>query len=380
MTEAELPGTTSLVLGLSFAIAVVFGAVAQQTRFCTMGAVADLAAMGDWTRLRLWGVALGTAIVGFNLMVALGWIAAANSIYAGPRVMWLSAVCGGLMFGIGMVLGGGCASRNLLRAGTGNLKAVVVLLVVALAGFATLKGITAVLRVNSVDTVFLALEGGQDLPSLLARATGMSVAGLAGTVGTAIGGAILVAALYPRRDRSAELVLGGAGLGLLVVAAWWVSGVLGYTAEHPQTLEATFLATNSRRMESLTFVSAVSYAADYLLFFSDASKVLTIAIVSAAGMIVGAALHALLTGSLRWEGFAGAADLRNHLVGGVLMGVGGVTALGCTIGQGLSGVSTLSITSVIALASILAGGFATVRYQAWQIGREPDETAPRRPA
>ena len=231
MTEAELPGTTSLVLGLSFAIAVVFGAVAQQTRFCTMGAVADLAAMGDWTRLRLWGVALGTAIVGFNLMVALGWIAAANSIYAGPRVMWLSAVCGGLMFGIGMVLGGGCASRNLLRAGTGNLKAVVVLLVVALAGFATLKGITAVLRVNSVDTVFLALEGGQDLPSLLARATGMSVAGLAGAVGTAIGGAILVAALYPRRDRSAELVLGGAGLGLLVVAAWWVSGVLGYTAE-----------------------------------------------------------------------------------------------------------------------------------------------------
>jgi len=380
VTEAELPGTTSLVLGLSFAIAVVFGALAQQTRFCTMGAVADLAAMGDWTRLRLWGVALGTAIVGFNLMVALGWIAAANSIYAGPRVMWLSAVCGGLMFGIGMVLGGGCASRNLLRAGTGNLKAVVVLLVVALAGFATLKGITAVLRVNSVDTVFLALEGGQDLPSLLARATGMSVAGLAGAVGTAIGGAILVAALYPRRDRSAELVLGGAGLGLLVVAAWWVSGVLGYTAEHPQTLEATFLATNSRRMESLTFVSAVSYAADYLLFFSDASKVLTIAIVSAAGMIVGAALHALLTGSLRWEGFAGAADLRNHLVGGVLMGVGGVTALGCTIGQGLSGVSTLSITSVIALASILAGGFATVRYQAWQIGREPDETAPRRPA
>ena len=380
MTEAELPGTTSLVLGLSFAIAVVFGAVAQQTRFCTMGAVADLAAMGDWTRLRLWGVALGTAIVGFNLMVALGWIAAANSIYAGPRVMWLSAVCGGLMFGVGMVLAGGCASRNLLRAGTGNLKAVVVLLVVALAGFATLKGITAVLRVNSVDAVFLALEGGQDLPSLLARATGMSVAGLAGTVGAAIGGAILVAALYPRRDRSAELVLGGAGLGLLVVAAWWVSGVLGFTAEHPQTLEAAFLATNSRRMESLTFVSAVSYAADYLLFFSDASKVLTIAIVSAAGMIVGAALHALLTGSLRWEGFAGAADLRNHLVGGALMGVGGVTALGCTIGQGLSGVSTLSITSVIALASILAGGFATVRYQAWQIEREPDETALRRPA
>ena len=380
MTEADLPGATSLVLALSFAIAVVFGVLAQQTRFCTMGAIADLAVTGDWTRLRLWGIALGTAIVGFNLMAAFGWVAAANSIYAGPKVMWLSAVCGGLAFGSGMVLAGGCASRNLLRAGTGNLKAVVVLLVVALAGFATLKGITAVLRVNSVDRVFVDLGGGQDLPSVLARATGMGVAGLAGTVGTVIGGAILIGALYPRRDRSAELVLGGAGLGLLVVAAWWVSGVLGHVAEHPQTLEAAFLATNSRHMESLTFVSAVSYAVDYLLFFSDASKALTIGIVSASGMIVGSALHALVTGSLRWEGFASAADLRNHLVGGVLMGVGGVTALGCTIGQGLSGISTLSITSVLALASILAGAYATVRYQAWQIERQPDETARRRPA
>ena len=112
----------------------------------------------------------------------------------------------------------------------------------------------------------------------------------------------------------------------------------------------------------------------------EATKAHPLANDSAAGIIRAAALHALLTGSLRWEGFAGAAELRNHRVGGALMGVGGVTALGCTIGQGLSGVSTLSITSVIALASILAGGFATVRYQAWQIEREPDETTLRRPA
>ena len=369
MSETDLQATTWLVLAASFAIAVAFGALAQQTRFCTMGAVADVAVMGDWTRLRLWGIAMGTAIVGFQAMVALGWVAAADSFYAGPNLLWLSAALGGAAFGVGMVLAGGCASRNLLRAGTGNLKALVVLLVVAFAGFATLKGITAVWRVHTVDAVYVALAGSQDLPSILARATGSPAARWAGTLGLALGGALLAACAWPRRERAPGLILGGAGLGLLVVAAWWVSGVLGHVTEHPVTLEPAFLATNSRRMEALSFVAAVSHAADYLLFFSDAAKVLTIGVVSAAGMILGAALHALATRSLRWEGFTNIADLRDHLAGGVLMGVGGVTALGCTIGQGLSGISTLSVSSFIALAGIVGGAVAALKLQAWRIER-----------
>ena len=372
MTAADVDATTRLVLALAFAIGVVFGVVAQRTRFCTMGAIADLAVTGDSTRIRMWAVAVGTAIIGFNVLVWLGWMQAANSIYAGPRVLWLSALVGGVMFGIGMVLASGCTSKNLLRAGSGNLKAVVVLLVVALAGFATLKGIAAVVRVNTVDAVFISLEGAQDLPSLLSRATGMKPGLLALVLGVAIGGAVLIVALYSRRLRDPELVLGGAAIGGLVVAAWWVSGVLGHVAEHPVTLESVFLATNSRRMESLSYVSAVSYSVDYLLFFSDASKVLTIGIVSAVGLAVGSAIHAASTNTFRWEGFAGVSDLRNHLAGGLLMGVGGVTALGCTIGQGLSGVSTLSVTSFIALASMVAGAFATVKLQLRQLEREPE--------
>ena len=372
MTEADVEGTTRLVLACAFAIAVAFGVVAQRTRFCTMGAIADLAVTGDSTRIRMWAVAVGTAIIGFNVLVWLGWMQAANSIYAGPRVLWLSALVGGVMFGIGMVLASGCTSKNLLRAGSGNLKAVVVLLVVALAGFATLKGIAAVVRVNTVDAVFISLEGAQDLPSLLSRATGMKPGLLALVLGVAIGGAVLIVALYSRRLRDPELVLGGAAIGGLVVAAWWVSGVLGHVAEHPVTLESVFLATNSRRMESLSYVSAVSYSVDYLLFFSDASKVLTIGIVSAVGLAVGSAIQAASTNTFRWEGFAGVSDLRNHLGGGLLMGVGGVTALGCTIGQGLSGVSTLSVTSFIALASMVAGAFATVKLQLRQLEREPE--------
>lgn len=363
MTEADVESTTRLVLALSFLIGVVFGAIAQRTRFCTMGAVADLAVTGDSTRMRMWGVALGTAIVGFNALVWLGQVQAADSIYAGTRVLWLSALIGGLMFGVGMVLASGCTSKNLLRLGSGNLKAVVVLLMVALAGLATLKGITAVVRVHTVDAVFFSLERGQDLPTLVAGFSGWSIPDVAGILGLSIGTAVLLVSLLPGRWRDAEIVLGGVGIGILVVAAWWVSGVLGHIAENPATLEPAFLATSSRRMEALSYVSSVSYLVDYLLFFSDTSKALTVGIVSVVGLVVGAALQSIGSGTFRWEAFGGVADLRNHLAGGVLMGVGGVTALGCTIGQGLSGMSTLSLASVVALASMIGGAYLTVKVQ-----------------
>ena len=367
MTDTDLAGLTRLVLWASFALALLFGAIAQHTRFCTMGAVADVVNMGDWSRMRMWLLAMGTAIIGFNALVFFGLVEASNSIYAGPRVAWLSAIVGGLLFGVGMVLASGCASKSLLRAGSGNLKAVVVILVVAFAGFATLKGIGAVARVLTVDTVYFELASGQDLPSLLGRYLGMKIPTLAGMLGMALGGALALFALSSREARTGELLLGGLGIGALVVLAWWVSGVLGFVPEHPQTLEATFIGTTTRRMESLSFVSAIAYTSDYLLFFSDASKALTIGIVSALGLVIGSAAYSLVTRSFRWEGFRTVDDLRNHLIGGVLMGVGGVTALGCTVGQGLSGLSTLSVSSLLALAAIMAGAVAALKYQAYRI-------------
>jgi uncharacterized membrane protein YedE/YeeE len=138
-------------------------------------------------------------------------------------------------------------------------------------------------------------------------------------------------------------------------------------AEHPQTLEEVFLATNSRRMESLTFVAPVAYTMDWLILFSDRSKVLTLGIVSTLGVVLGSALMALTTKTFRWEGFAGTQDTANHLVGAALMGIGGVTALGCTVGQGLSGLSTLALGSFIALAGLMAGAVAGLRFQAWRL-------------
>ena len=370
MTDADLAALATRVLFAAFGLGVLFGAIAQRTHFCTMGAVADIVNIGDWSRMRMWVLAIAVAMLGFNAMVALGWLKASDSLYAGSSLPWLSAVVGGLMFGFGMVLASGCGSKTLVRIGGGNLKSLVVFIVLALAAFATLKGITAVLRVATVDSVNLALDGPQDLPSIAARYLGGNAARYAGILGLAIGGGLAAWVLSRAEGRTRDVLAGGIGIGGVIVGAWWVSGRLGFVPEHPQTLEPVFIATNSQRMEAFSFVAPLAYGVDWLLFFSDKSKLLTQGIVAAAGVVVGSALVALLGRSFRWEAFRGVEDTANHLVGAVLMGVGGVTALGCTIGQGLSGVSTLSIGSFIALASILSGAVLALKWQAWRMERQ----------
>ena len=369
MQETDLEGLATGVRWAAFGLSVAFGAIAQRTHFCTMGAVADVVNIGDWARMRMWVMAIGVAMIGFNLMAWAGWLDAGKSLYGGPRFMWLSALFGGALFGIGMVLASGCGSKTLVRIGGGNLKSLVVFLVLGISAFATLKGITAVARVATVDTVAVTFATGQDLPSLLAVPLGIAKNTLAAALGLAIGGALLLWSLARPEGRSLDGLLGGLGSGAIIAAVWWVSGRWGHVAEDPNTLQEAFVATNSQRMESFSFVAPVAYTLDWLMFFSDKSKRLTLGIVSVAGVVVGSAACALWARSFRWEGFRDAEDTANHLFGAVLMGFGGVTALGCTVGQGLSGVSTLSLTSFVAVAAIVAGAVAALRYQGWRIER-----------
>ena len=370
MQDIDIQALGQQVLWAVFGLSFIFGALAQRTHFCTMGAVADIVNMGAWARMRMWVLAIGVAMLGFNAMVFAGWIDAGKTIYAAPRLLWLSNLVGGLMFGFGMVLASGCGSKTLVRIGAGNLKSLVVFVVMAVAAFATLKGITAVARVNTVDQVALQLATGQDLPSLLAPALGWAKPQAALGLGLLLGGGLIVWALARAEGRSGEVLAGGLGSGLVIVGVWWVSGVLGHVAEDPNTLEEVFVgSTGGQRMESLSFVAPVANTLDWLLFFSDKSKVLTLAIASVLGVALGSAACALATRSFRWEAFRGVEDTANHLVGALLMGVGGVVALGCTIGQGLSGVSTLSLGSFIALAAIVAGAVLALRYQMWRLER-----------
>jgi len=371
MELSDLLHLREQVLWAAFAASFVFGAVAQRSHFCTMGAISDIVNMGDWTRMRMWALAVGVAAMAFGAMAWLGWIDPLQTIYASGRVIWLSAVVGGALFGFGMVLASGCGSKTLVRMGAGSLKSLVVFCVMGIAAFATMRGITAVLRVNTVDQVAFEMPGGSALPVWLGQALGWELPFASLVLGLLVGGALTLWALSDAALRTSwSNVLGGLGVGGAVAALWWITGSFGFVAEHPETLEPVFLATNSGRMESLTFTAPMAYALDWLIYFSDSTKVLTLGVVSVLGVVLGALAMALATRSFHWEGFRGTQDTALHLVGAVCMGVGGVTALGCTVGQGLSGLSTLSLTSVIAVTGIVIGALAGFRFQLWLLERE----------
>jgi uncharacterized membrane protein YedE/YeeE len=367
MTPAQLAVLTQQVLWAAFFVAMAFGALVQRTGFCTMGAINDVATMGDWTRLRQWALAAGVAMVGFALLSAAGLVSPDKVLYASNRWIWLSALVGGAIFGAGMVLASGCASKALVRVGGGNLKALVVVVVLGISAFATLKGLTAVWRNATVDRVGLDFQTTASLPAWAAPAFGVSPVAAGLVLGLLIGGGLIAWACTGREFLRRNNVLAGVGVGATVVAMWWVTGHWGYLSEHPETLEQTVLATNSGRAEALSFVSPIAYTLDWLMFYSDRNKLLTVGIVSVFGVIAGSALVALTTRRFRWEGFGGTDDLAHHLAGAVLMGVGGVTAMGCSIGQGVSGVSTLSATSFVAVAAMIAGARVALGYQNWRL-------------
>ena len=351
------------VWGASFVIALLAGVLIHRGHFCTMGAISDWVVMRDATRLRQWALAVAVGMAGFGLMAWIGWISPLSTIYASPKLAWLSALLGGGMFGIGMVLASGCSSKSLVRLAAGNLKSLVVLLAMAVSALAAMRGLTAVWRVHGLDKMAIDLPHGPFVGQWLSAWVGLDLRAGLGISAALVSLCLLGWVLKDRRFHTPFNWVIGAGLGLLVVALWWVSGVLGFVPEHPETLEPVFLTTHSGRMEALSFTAPVGYWLDAFMYYSDGSKRLTLGMVTVLGVLVGAGLSAVQQGSFRWEGFTDRADLVRHLVGGVLMGTGGVLAMGCTFGQGLSGVSTLSLGSMLSVLGIFAGTWAALHWQ-----------------
>jgi len=336
-----------------------------------MGAITDVAVSGDWRRMRMWLLAIAVAIAGATWLETSGLADLSKSIYTGPNVPWASHLVGGFVFGFGMTLASGCGSKMLIRAGAGNLKSVVVLLVLGISAYMTLKGLFAIWRVNSLDTLRFdtSVVGAarSDLATVLAALSGGGSLKLALPIAIAAGVATFALSSQEFRARR-EMIAGGMAIGAIIVGGWYVTAHLGHLAEDPRTLEETFVATNSGRPESYSFVAPVGYTLELLMLWTDQSRIVTFGIAGVLGMAAGSAAMALATGRFRWEGFASIEDLVNHVAGGVLMGFGGVTALGCTIGQGLSGLSTLAIGSFIAVGGIVGGCVAALKYQYWRWG------------
>ncbi|QIL72546.1 YeeE/YedE family protein [Diaphorobacter sp. HDW4B] len=370
MSVSEFDSLVATVLVAVFLLAAVLGAVMRETRFCTMGAISDVVYVGDWMRMRQWLLAIGVAMIGFALLANIGWVQPADTIYAMRRVLWLSSIVGGVMFGIGMVMASGCGARNLTRVGGGSLKSLVVLIVMAVAGFATLKGITSVPRARWLESVFVEMPHITLLPEWLAASGVASLDVLRLVLGCGVGAVlVLVGFGGPRSQRDWHVLIGGLLVGAAVAAAWALSGHMGEVQEHPETLEHMYATTYTGRIEAFSFVAPVAHVLDWLLFFSDRAKVLTWGAVAVFGMVFGALVQSLIRREFRWQGFADTADLARHLIGATLMGVGGVVAMGCTVGQGLSAISMLQIGSFLSVAAIVAGAVIALRVQQWALER-----------
>lgn len=374
MTTAAATDPTSLVVWGAFGLAFVFGAVANRSNFCTMGAISDIVNMGHWGRMRMWLLAIAVAVIGTNLLFYFGLVDLPKSIYQRPRVNWLSLLVGGAAFGVGMSLASGCANKNLVRAGGGSVRSLVVLTFLGISAYMTLKGLFGQWRADWLDPVAIDLAAfnlsDQSLASVLASMTGVP-ARTALMVTLWVVGLALFAFVFKDERFRGNPVQWSAGvvIGAIVIAGWYLSGHLGF-GENPETLEMTYFATNSRTIESMSFVAPAAYGLELLMLWTDKSLHVSFGVAAGLGVALGSLAWALASRSFRWEGFASFDDLRRHLLGAVLMGFGGVTALGCTVGQGITGVSTLAIGSFIALASIIGGSAATLKYISWRAERE----------
>jgi len=344
-----------LVAGLGFLIGLVFGAVANGTNFCTMGAVSDWVNMGLKGRLGAWVLAMGIAIAGAQILELTGVVDIGSSIYRSATFGLGGYIIGGLLFGIGMTLGGGCGQRTLVRVGSGNLKSLVVLLVLAIAAYMTLRGLFATVRVAAIDPMALDLTDqditDQGLASVLAGWTGLELtSGLRWIVGLVVAAVLMLWALSQKALReSRDNLIAGVVIGLLVIAAWFVTGYLGADDFDPVPVEG------------MSFIAPTGNTLSYLMTFTGSTINFGIAVVF--GIIAGSFLYAVSTRTFSVETFTDKQDMKNHLSGGLLMGFGGVLALGCTVGQSISGISTLALGSFIAALSIIFGSAVTMRVQ-----------------
>jgi len=342
-----------LVASLGFAIGLVFGAVSYRTNFCTMGAISDVVLMGDWNRFRAWLLAIAVAMLGSQGLHLAGVVDLDQSIYLSANLGWLGAIVGGLLFGFGMTLTGGCGNRSLVRLGGGNLKSLVVLIFLGIFAYMTLRGLIGLARVEmeaatNIDLAAAGLES-QGMPDLLSAAIGASSELLRWILMLAAVGGLLWFCFKSASFRaSGRDILAGVALGALVPLGWYVTGVVGFDDFEPTPLA------------SLTFVAPVGESLQYLMTFTGATINFGIAVIG--GVIAGSFLAAVTTGRFALESFVGTGDMLRHVIGGSIMGVGGVLALGCTIGQGLTGISTLAFGSLVALLSIVAGGVLGIKY------------------
>jgi len=384
MTYADFASAQSFLLWSTFAIALVMGAVVNKTNFCTMGAVSDWVNMGDTGRLRAWMLAIAVSVLGVTALEAAGLVNLNGTFppYRQNSLVWLENGIGGVLFGIGMTLASGCGNKTLVRIGGGNLKSVMVLLVIGLIAYFMVnpfpgsdKTLYSTLFYPWTHPAAVALSTNQDLGAILFGdkvATGRLV------MGGVIGGLLLIWVFTSADFRgSFDNILGGLVVGLAVLAAWYVSSNIkvdaggdilslqAYVQDWDLYAPADAVrpaAAGPLAAQSFTFINPMGQALGYVAGGFNRT-LLTFGIMAVAGVLAGSLLWSLVSRSFRIEWFASVRDFINHLAGAILMGFGGVLAMGCTIGQGVTGFSTLALGSILTFVAIVVGSAATMKVQ-----------------
>ncbi len=362
------------VLLAVFAVALVMGATANKTRFCAMGAVSDWINMGDTGRLRAWLLASAVALTGVLLLEASGAIdldAGTFPPYRSVNFAWLRYLLGGLMFGAGMTFASGCVDRTLVKIGGGSLKSLFVLAVAAACAYLMMwtefyeKAFNGWIVASSLSLGRFGIES-QEIGALFAGLFGIAQSRTTHLVIGALIALGLLVWLFASQEfrRNRDNVLGGMVIGLAVVAGWYLTGgPLGQAWK--EWAEMAAQVPSRVEVQSFTFISPMGDLVRYLLHPTQLAHI-NFGIVALAGVIAGSLLYALFTRNFRVEWFSSVTDFFYHLVGAALMGVGGVLAMGCTIGQAVTGVSTLALGSFLTFAALIAGAAAAMKYQYWR--------------
>jgi len=371
-----------------FIMAFIMGAVVNKTNFCTMGAVSDWVNIGDKGRFRAWMLAISVAIIGVTVLEALSLATPGDSFppYRGGQLIWAENILGGLLFGIGMTLGSGCGNKNLIRAGAGNIKSIMVLAIIGLIAYFMVNPLpdsdATLMSMLFYDWIRpLAIEVGdsQDLGSLVS-AENATMARL--VIGVLIALALLIFIFKSAEFRgSFDNILSGLVVGIAVIGAWYITSNVTFTFDEETyslrgfVQEWDFLAesdegkpADSRPLaaQSYTFINPIGQITGYVGSGFDRA-LLTFGILAAFGVIAGSLFWSVVSKSFRIEWFASVGDFANHFIGAVLMGFGGTLALGCTIGQGVTGVSTLAAGSFLSLFAIIFGSAMTMKVQLYKM-------------
>ena len=371
----------SKVLILGFLIAAVMGFLGNRTQYCTMGAVSDWINLGDTNRLRAWLFSIAVAVFGVSLLEFQQWIDLEETRppYRMSSLPWLRFIMGGIMFGVGMTLASGCGKKSLIRIGGGSLKSFFVFLVCGFSAYLMTQPVFYEIIFHSWLSPFTIKfsdygYNGQSLGELIFGTDGFSgknfLLGLTLTI--LLGFWIFFSGEFRTRY---GLILSSSVMGLGVIGGWYVtSGPIGKSwQESAEWLDQPPIGVGA---QSFTFINPMGESLVYLHSGFN-NLLLSFGVCAIAGIIVGSLSSALIFRTFHFEWFPSFKDFMNHMIGAVLMGVGGVLGMGCTIGQAVAGTSTMSLGSFIVFFSILFGSAVTMKTRYYLIYYEDEANLPK---